>query len=139
MVARCGIAGRGGGGAVETSCSAPWPTERHPGTGRQHQLMPGIEVLMPPISGSRKRALLAVTGVAMLVGGVLAPVTSAQAAGTGPCDIYASGGTPCVAAHSTTRALYGSYTGPLYQVRRSSDNTYRSITPVSAGGYADSA
>jgi hypothetical protein len=23
-----------------------------------------------------------------------------------PCDIYAAGGTPCVAAHSTVRALY---------------------------------
>ncbi|CAL3966754.1 unnamed protein product, partial [Diplocarpon coronariae] len=32
-----------------------------------------------------------------------------------PCDIYASGGTPCVAAHSTTRALYRAYTGSLYQ------------------------
>ena len=46
-------------------------------------------------------------------------------AGAGPCDIYASGGTPCVAAHSTTRALYGTYNGNLYQVRRSSDNTTR--------------
>ncbi|KAG5992685.1 Alpha-L-arabinofuranosidase, partial [Claviceps lovelessii] len=35
---------------------------------------------------------------------------------SGPCDIYAGGGTPCVAAHSTTRALYKAYTGPLYQV-----------------------
>ncbi|KAG5915040.1 hypothetical protein E4U42_000172, partial [Claviceps africana] len=34
----------------------------------------------------------------------------------GPCDIYAAGGTACVAAHSTTRALYAAYTGPLYQV-----------------------
>ena len=25
--------------------------------------------------------------------------------GAGPCDIYASGGTPCIAAHSTARAL----------------------------------
>jgi non-reducing end alpha-L-arabinofuranosidase len=38
-----------------------------------------------------------------------------------PCDTYASGGTPCVAAHSTTRALYASYNGPLYQVKRASD------------------
>jgi non-reducing end alpha-L-arabinofuranosidase len=30
-----------------------------------------------------------------------------MAAVTGPCDIYASGGTPCVAAHSTVRALFG--------------------------------
>src|SRR5690349_267746 len=87
----------------------------------------------------RRKALLAAAGAAALLGGVLAPVATAQAATTGPCDIYASGGTPCVAAHSTTRALFGAYTGPLYQVRRSSDNTYRSIAPATAGGYADSA
>ncbi len=56
-----------------------------------------------------------------------------------PCDIYASGGTPCVAAHSTTRALYASYNGPLYQVRRSSDNATRDIGVLSAGGGADAA
>ncbi|MCA2226304.1 arabinofuranosidase catalytic domain-containing protein [Nonomuraea aurantiaca] len=56
-----------------------------------------------------------------------------------PCDIYASGGTPCVAAHSTTRALYASYNGPLYQVRRASDNTTRDIGVLSAGGGADAA
>ena len=39
----------------------------------------------------------------------------------GPCDIYAAAGAPCVAAHSTTRALYASYNGPLYQVMRQSD------------------
>src|ERR1039457_4006313 len=39
----------------------------------------------------------------------------------GPCDIYTAGGDPCVAAHSTTRALYASYNGPLYQVLRQSD------------------
>src|SRR3954470_21187500 len=64
---------------------------------------------------------------------------AAQAAGQGPCDIYAAGGTPCVAAHSTTRALFGAYSGPLYQVRRSSDNTYLSISPLSAGGVANAA
>ncbi|WP_420803638.1 arabinofuranosidase catalytic domain-containing protein [Saccharothrix deserti] len=67
-----------------------------------------------------------------------APVT-ASAAGTGPCDIYASGGTPCVAAHSTTRALYGSYAGNLYQVRRSSDNTTRDIGLLAEGGTANAA
>jgi hypothetical protein len=86
-----------------------------------------------------RRALLAAAGVAALLGGLLAAVAPAQAATTGPCDIYASGGTPCVAAHSTTRALFGSYAGPLYQVRRASDNTYKSIAPVAAGGYADAA
>jgi hypothetical protein len=63
----------------------------------------------------------------------------AQAATQGPCDIYAAGGTPCVAAHSTTRALYGSYNGSLYQVRRSSDNTTRDIGVLSAGGVANAA
>ncbi|ASW55200.1 arabinofuranosidase catalytic domain-containing protein [Plantactinospora sp. KBS50] len=77
--------------------------------------------------------LLLATGA----GASVIATSPAAAATTGPCDIYASGGTPCVAAHSTTRALYGSYTGYLYQVRRASDNTYRSITPLTAGGVAD--
>ena len=29
------------------------------------------------------------------------------------CDIFAAGGTPCVAAHSLTRALFAAYDGPL--------------------------
>ncbi|MGW0194222.1 arabinofuranosidase catalytic domain-containing protein [Nonomuraea sp. NPDC003201] len=56
-----------------------------------------------------------------------------------PCDIYAAGGTPCVAAHSTTRALYASYNGSLYQVRRSSDNATQNIGVLSAGGSANAA
>jgi hypothetical protein len=58
---------------------------------------------------------------------------------SGPCDIYAAGGTACVAAHSTTRALYHAYSGNLYQVRRSSDNTTRDIPVLSAGGAANAA
>jgi hypothetical protein len=80
-----------------------------------------------------------VGAVAALVAVILTGVPSAQAATTGPCDIYASGGTPCVGAHSTTRALYGAYNGALYQVRRSSDNTTRDIGVLSAGGYANAA
>ncbi len=57
----------------------------------------------------------------------------------GPCDIYANAGTPCVAAHSTVRALYGSYTGSLYQVRRASDGATRDIPVLNAGGYANAA
>jgi hypothetical protein len=56
-----------------------------------------------------------------------------------PCDIYAAGGTPCVAAHSTVRALYGSYNGPLYQVRRTSDNQTRDIGVLAPGGFANAA
>jgi hypothetical protein len=63
----------------------------------------------------------------------------------GPCDIYAAAGDACVAAHSTTRALYASYNGPLYQVMRQSDGKKLDIgvvqpvaSPVpDAGGYAD--
>ncbi len=55
-----------------------------------------------------------------------------------PCDIYAGAGTPCVAAHSTTRALSASYQGPLYQVRRESDGKTLDIG-IAAGGYADAA
>ncbi|KAF3926529.1 Alpha-N-arabinofuranosidase [Arthrobotrys entomopaga] len=57
----------------------------------------------------------------------------------GPCDIYATGGTPCVAAHSTTRALYGDYFGPLYQVWRKSDGMTQDIKTISIGSVADSA
>ncbi|MBQ1017542.1 RICIN domain-containing protein [Micromonospora sp. D93] len=83
------------------------------------------------------------TVLALVVGAGVYVVSDApgvaRAAGTGPCDIYASGGTPCVAAHSTTRALYGAYNGPLYQVRRSSDNTTRDVGVLSEGGYANAA
>ncbi len=57
--------------------------------------------------------------------------------GSGPCDIYAAAGTPCVAAHSTVRALYHSYSGNLYQVRRSSDNSTRDIGVLTPGGTAN--
>jgi hypothetical protein len=85
------------------------------------------------------RAATAVVTSFTLVVAVLSDAPSSQAATTGPCDIYASGGTPCVAAHSTTRALYGAYNGPLYQVKRSSDGVARDIGVLSAGTVADAA
>jgi hypothetical protein len=62
----------------------------------------------------------------------------------GPCDIYAAAGDPCVAAHSTTRALYAAYNGPLYQVMRQTDGKTLDIGIVppagsDAGGYANAA
>jgi hypothetical protein len=65
----------------------------------------------------------------------------------GPCDVYGAAGDPCVAAHSTTRALYASYSGPLYKVMRQSDGTALDIgvvQPVAfpvpdSGGYANAA
>jgi hypothetical protein len=80
-------------------------------------------------------------------------MTVATAAGAppprpqGPCDIYGASGTPCVAAHSTTRALSAAYNGPLYQVKRQSDGRTLDIGVVQpaespspdAGGYANAA
>ncbi|MFG2666629.1 alpha-L-arabinofuranosidase B [Streptomyces sp. NPDC048387] len=87
-----------------------------------------------------RRALFAAGGTVALAAGLLtATAPASQAAGQGPCDIYAAGGTPCVAAHSTTRALYAAYSGPLYQVRRASDNTVKDIGVLSTGGYANAA
>src|SRR5271169_4219997 len=86
-----------------------------------------------------------------------AALTMAQQAGAGrnvppprpkgPCDIYAAAGDPCVAAHSTTRALYAGYNGPLYQVLRQSDGKTLDVDVVQpvaspfpdAGGYANAA
>ena len=65
-------------------------------------------------------------------GGAIAPIQ-------GPCDIYAAGNTPCVAAHSTLRALYGNFSGSLYQVQRQSDKAMKDIPVLAPGGFADSA
>ena len=89
---------------------------------------------------SLRQVLLLLAGALTLAAGALAAVGASPAAAASlPCDIYASGGTPCVAAHSTTRALYASYNGPLYQVRRASDNATTNISPLSAGGVANAA
>jgi len=95
--------------------------------------------------------LVIVLAVALtLIGAALTMATPAGEAPPrpkGPCDIYAAAGDPCVAAHSTTRALYASYNGPLYQVLRQSDGKTLDIgvvqpvaSPVpDAGGYANAA
>jgi non-reducing end alpha-L-arabinofuranosidase len=66
-----------------------------------------------------------------LIGAALTLVQSA-AGQQGPCDIYGAAGTPCVAAHSTTRPLYASYKGPLYQVKRQSDGKTLDVTGAAA-------
>ncbi|CAI5703760.1 hypothetical protein KXD40_008918 [Peronospora effusa] len=55
----------------------------------------------------------------------------------GPCDIYEEAGTPCVAAHSTVRALLDDYKQGLYQVKRESDQKTLDILPKTSGGIAD--
>src|ERR1700761_7558994 len=54
-----------------------------------------------------------------------------------PCDIYAAK-TKCVAAMSTTRALYRDYKGPLYQVTRTSDQKTMDVGLL-PDGYAKAA
>lgn len=80
----------------------------------------------------------------VLMVAVTTSVRTAPARPQGPCDIYAAASDPCVAAHSTTRALYASYNGPLYQVMRQSDRRTLDVGVVPAtardgGGYANAA
>ncbi len=86
----------------------------------------------------RIKALILVIGLALLFS-MMGTSLKASAAGTGPCDIYASAGNTCVAAHSTVRALYGAYNGRLYQVRRASNSGTLDISTLSAGGFANAA
>ena len=96
-------------------------------------------IIRSSLRSVRQALLLLASALTLAVGALVAAGASPAAAASLPCDIYASGGTPCVAAHSTTRALYASYNGPLYQVRRSSDSTTANISPLSAGGVANAA
>lgn len=80
------------------------------------------------------RELCEVVVIALTVSCVRAISTTA-----GVCDIFATGGTPCVAAHSLSRALYVSYDGPLFTVRRESDGATAHIKVKEKGGTADTA
>ena len=44
-------------------------------------------------------------------------------AAAGLCDLATAAGNLCVAAHSMVRAMYSSYSGALYQVKRSDNST----------------
>ncbi|PSL37509.1 ricin-type beta-trefoil lectin protein [Labedella gwakjiensis] len=70
---------------------------------------------------------------------LVAGPSPAQAVTPATCDIAATGGTPCVAAYSSVRALYGSYNGPLYQVSRQSDGSTFDVSTLTTGGYANAA
>ncbi len=69
-------------------------------------------------------------------GGASSATGGSSGTAMGPCDIYKSAGNPCVAAHSTVRALFGAYSGKLYQVRNSAGTT-KDILTVAPGGAAD--
>jgi hypothetical protein len=85
---------------------------------------------------------MGLAGAAMLAAALplaLSP-TLQVAAAEGPCDIFdaAPEHTPCVAAHSTVRALYGSYTGPLYTVLRN-DSVSTNVSVLVGTAIADGA
>lgn len=77
------------------------------------------------------------THISLMIAAILAPATITAFASEGPCDIYARAKTPCVAAHSLTRALFGNYSGNLYQVRRA-DGEVKDIPVEKMGGYVKS-
>ena len=95
---------------------------------------------------TRTKLVLVFALALTLVGAALMAQQAGRGSGRpqGPCDIYAAASDPCVAAHSTTRALYAAYNGPLYQVVRQSDGKTQDIGVVQpngsdAGGYANAA
>jgi hypothetical protein len=93
----------------------------------------------PPTPGAdRRRSALSVLAALALTLLTLAGLPgTARAAASLPCDIYGAAGTPCVAAHSTVRALFADYSGPLYQLTRASDHATHDVGVLSTGGYAN--
>jgi hypothetical protein len=67
---------------------------------------------------------------------VLVLALAATVQGEGPCDILGAAGNPCVAAHSTVRALYATYNGALYNVTRP-DGSSANIGVLAPGGFAN--
>lgn len=103
-----------------------------PGTGGMSGGMPGVAGMSSGGEGGMMSAGGEGGAMGGEGGGNNPPSTVA------PCDIYQAAGQPCVAAHSTVRALFGAYDGNLYQVRRA-DGMTQDIPVMSAGGFADSA
>ncbi len=87
----------------------------------------------------KRKSILAAALLLVVLVSMLGVSPQTAFAASGPCDIYASGGTPCVGAHSTVRALFGAYSGRLYQVRRVSNGNTTDIGTLTAGGYANAA
>lgn len=77
--------------------------------------------------------------LSLLLAFAIAPLARAatQKAGPRPCDILAHK-SPCVAAYSTTRALYRNYKDALYMITRKSDMTSINIGLL-PGGYVNAA
>ncbi len=92
----------------------------------------------PGSAGNQGSAGLTSTAMAIACTGVPTPAAEPTATAKGPCDIYANDGSPCIAAHSTVRALYAGYSGPLYQVKKV-DGSTKDIVPLAPGGFANAA
>jgi hypothetical protein len=123
----------GGGGTVDTATGR---TDGSPTPGASVAGASGSAVAEgnPTLGGIAGAGAIAAGGAgsigaagaeAVSVGGAAGAAGTgavAEGRGPGPCDIFASGNTPCVAAYSTVRALSSTYAGPLYQVRRGAPN-----------------
>jgi hypothetical protein len=90
----------------------------------------------PAVSNGARTVNEIVQKLRVNMGAILASVPAPTAASP-PCDTYGYFGAPCAGAHSTTRALYSWYDGPLYQVQRASDNATADIRPLGRGGVVD--
>lgn len=79
------------------------------------------------------------TGGANATGGAASSGGTAGATGLGalPGDIAKAAGTPFVAAHAMTRALFAAYTGPLFRALRDSDKQEKDIGIVAGTGLVD--
>ncbi len=76
------------------------------------------------------------TGAAATMGG--AATTGGGSNGVPlPCEVLEGAGLDCVSAHSSVRLIVPGYAGPLYQLKRASDNATMDIGTVD--GYADAA
>jgi hypothetical protein len=77
----------------------------------------------------------------LMLASVLFATAASAVSAEGPCDILGAAGNPCVAAHSTVRALYSKYDGALYNVSRTMPGSAvlesTDIGLLSAGGFAN--
>jgi hypothetical protein len=78
--------------------------------------------------------LLAVGAMSMVPLGAFATSASSKNGEVPlPCDLAASAGTPCSAAHSVARLLTNKYAGPLFQIQRAFDSSTLDIFPFTTG------
>eukprot|EP01052_Picozoa_sp_SAG31_P033184 SAG31_NODE_3718_length_3951_cov_2.903686_4_plen_170_part_00 len=106
-----------------------------------------MDGLVPTARDSIDRAMQAqaFAAIVLLAGAATLPPAIASAAAAahreGVCDIYLAAKTPCVAAHSMTRALFGDYNGPLYTLQKKHGERFvtKDIGVVNVGGVADTA